>query len=60
MIVGIRGDGSDYSTFHVIDIENSRQVAEFKHQISPKDFSQMLYLIGLEYNNALVVVEKNL
>lgn len=54
-----RGDGSDYSTFHVIDIENSRQVAEFKHQISPKDFSQMLYLIGLEYNNALVVVESN-
>lgn len=54
-----RGDGADHSAFHIIDIDNSKQVAEFKHQISPKDFSQLLYLMGIEYNNALIVVESN-
>ena len=54
-----RGDGADYSAFHIIDIDSSKQVAEFKHQISPKDFSQLLYLMGIEYNNALIVVESN-
>lgn len=54
-----RGDGSDYSSFHVIDIESSKQVAEFKYQISPKDFSQLLYLVATEYNNALLVIENN-
>lgn len=54
-----RGDGSDYSTYHIIDIEASRQVAEFKAKIPPKEFAQIAYLSGIEYNNALLVVENN-
>lgn len=52
-----RGDGSDYSTFHVIDIKNIKQVAEFKAQVSTREFARMLFSIGFEYNKALVVVE---
>jgi len=54
-----RGDGSDYSTFHIIDIESSKQVGEFKSQISTKDFARLLFVISTEYNNALLIVENN-
>lgn len=52
-----RGDGKDYSAFHVIDIELNTQVAEWKGQMSPKEFGYFLCSIATEYNNALLVVE---
>jgi len=52
-----RGDGKDYSTFHVFDLETNAQVAEFKSQLSPKEFGYMLVAIATEYNEALLVVE---
>jgi hypothetical protein len=52
-----RGDGKDYSAFHVIDIETAKQVAEYKGQISTRDYGHMLVAIATEYNNALLVVE---
>lgn len=52
-----RGDGKDFSTFHVIDIENNTQVAEYKGQISTKDFGHLLVGIATEYNEALLVIE---
>jgi len=52
-----RGDGKDYSAFHIIDVENNVQVAEYKGQIGTKEYGQLLYRIGVEYNNALLVVE---
>ena len=52
-----RGDGQDYSTFHIFDIESVNQVAEFKSKIPPKDFGNMLVGVATEYNNALLVVE---
>lgn len=52
-----RGDGADYSAFHVIDIESFTQVAEYQGQISTKDYGNMLVSIATEYNNALLVVE---
>jgi len=52
-----RGDGSDYSTFHVIEIETMEQVAEYKNQIGTKDFGNLLVNIATEYNEALLVVE---
>jgi hypothetical protein len=52
-----RGDSSDYSTFHVIDIETANQVAEYKGKLSPKDFGNVLVGIASEYNDALLVVE---
>ena len=52
-----RGDGSDYSTFHVIEIETMEQVAEYKNQIGTKEFGNLLVNIATEYNEALLVVE---
>ena len=52
-----RGDGKDYSAFHVIDIENNTQVAEYKGQINTKDFGHLLVGIATEYNEALLVIE---
>jgi intein/homing endonuclease len=52
-----RGDGADYSAFHVIDIESFTQVAEYQGQISTKDYGNMLVTVATEYNNALLVVE---
>lgn len=52
-----RGDGLDYSAFHVLDIVNLEQVASFKAQVSTRELARMLFSIGMEYNKALVVVE---
>ena len=52
-----RGDSKDYSAFHIIDIEESKQIGEFKGQIGTKEYGHMLVAIATEYNNALLVIE---
>jgi hypothetical protein len=52
-----RGDGSDYSAFHIIDVESAVQVAEYKGQLTTKDFGNMLVSVATEYNDALLVIE---
>lgn len=52
-----RGDGADYSTAHVIDIEDSSQVAEYKGKLDTKDFGNFLVGLATEYNQALLVIE---
>lgn len=52
-----RGDATDYSTFHVIEIESAKQVAEYKGQVSPKELAKILFSIATEYNDALLIVE---
>ena len=52
-----RGDGRDYSAFHVIDVESNVQVAEYKGQIGTKEYGHLLVGIASEYNEALLVIE---
>ena len=52
-----RGDGKDYSAFHIIDIENNTQVAEYRGQLGTKEFGHLLVGIATEYNEALLVPE---
>jgi hypothetical protein len=52
-----RGDGKDFSTAHVIDIQTNTQVAEYRGQMPPKEFGYFLVGLGSEYNNAMLVVE---
>lgn len=52
-----RGDGEDYSAFHVIDVETIEQVAEFKGKVDPATFGNMLISIATEYNTALLVID---
>jgi len=52
-----RGDGKDFSTAHIIDIETNTQVAEFKGQLPPKEFGYFLVGLASEYNNAMLCPE---
>jgi hypothetical protein len=52
-----RGDSSDYSAFHVIDVESCEQVAEYRSQLGTREYGNMLVSVASEYNNALLVVE---
>ena len=52
-----RGDGKDYSACHVIDVANNVQVAEYKGQISTKDYGHLLVGLATEYNEAMLVIE---
>jgi hypothetical protein len=54
-----RGDGMDYSAFHVIDTETLTQVAEYQSQIDTRDYASVILGVASEYNNALVVVENS-
>ena len=52
-----RGDGKDYSAFHVIDTETNVQVAEYKGQIGTKEYGHLLVGIATEYNEAMLIIE---
>jgi hypothetical protein len=52
-----RGDGADYSAFHVLDIDNVKQVAEYKGKIGTTEYGNMLVTVATEWNNALLVIE---
>jgi len=52
-----RGDGADYSAFHVLDIKTMQQVAEYKGKIGTTEYGNMLISVATEWNNALLVIE---
>ena len=54
-----RGDGQDFSAFHIIDVESMKQVGEYRGKISTKDFGNLCMNTAVEYNNALLVIENS-
>ena len=52
-----RGDSTDYSACHVIDIEEATQVAEYRGKLDTKDFGNFLVSLATDYNQALLVIE---
>src|SRR3990167_109919 len=52
-----RGDGRDYSTFHVIDLETTTQAAEYQGKVGTKEFANMLVEYSTKYNDALLIIE---
>ena len=54
-----RGDGADYSSFVVFDVETSEVVADFKCKIPPDNFAAVLAEAGRRYNGAVVAPESN-
>jgi len=54
-----RGDAADYSTFHVIDVNESEVVAEYKGKVPPDQFAILLNEAAKRYNNALLCPENN-
>jgi len=55
-----RGDGNDYSTFHVLRIDTMEQVAEYQGKPNPDMFAILLNNVGKEYGNCLMIVENNM
>jgi hypothetical protein len=54
-----RGDGTDYSVFHVIRLDTMAVVAEYQGKPNLDLYSNILYDAGREYGNCLLVVENN-
>jgi hypothetical protein len=54
-----RGDGSDYSCFHVMRVDTMTIVAEYQGKPDLDMYSDILYSAGKEYGNCLLVVENN-
>ena len=54
-----RGDGSDYSTIHVIDAERSTQVAEYRGKIPTKEFGDLMIQVATMYNDALLIPDNS-
>jgi len=54
-----RGDGKDYSVFHIFNLETMEIVAEYQGKVTPDIFSRILFDSGREYGNCLLVVENN-
>jgi hypothetical protein len=54
-----RGDGQDFSTFHIIDVERSVQVAEYKGKITTRDFANLMVVAATEYNDALIIPDNS-
>lgn len=56
-----RGEESkdgDYSAFHVIDAKTCAQVAEYKGRIGTTEYGNLLVAIATQYNDALLVIER--
>lgn len=54
-----RGDGLDYSVFHVLNTSTMEQVAEYQGKVEPDQFVNLLNDVGKEYGNALMIIENN-
>lgn len=54
-----RGDGKDYSAFHVIDITNMRQVAEYQGKVELDMYASFLADAGRQFGGCMLVVENN-
>lgn len=53
------GEGNDYSTFFIMDIETREQVASYKGKKSIEEFKKLVYRFALMYNNAKIAPERN-
>ena len=54
-----RGDGQDYSTFHIFNLDTSEIVAEYKGKATPDIFADLIFQTGKEFGACLTVVENN-
>lgn len=54
-----RGDGSDYSSCHILDLETMEQVGEYKGLMDTNEYGRWLTILGEMYNKALIVLENN-
>lgn len=54
-----RGDGHDFSAFHVLQADTMSVAAEYKGKCKPDKLAVTLDRVGREYGTALIAVENN-
>jgi len=54
-----RGDGKDFSVFHIINLDTMEQVAEYQGKINTDGFANLLFNTGKQYGTCMIVVENN-
>ena len=54
-----RGDGKDYSVFHIFKLDTMEVVGEYQGKVTPDVFSNIIEDAGREYGNCMIVVENN-
>ena len=54
-----RGDGQDFSVFHIIKLETMEIVGEYRGKPNLEEFATILDTTGREFGNCLMVVENN-
>ena len=54
-----RGDGEDFSTFHIIELETLSVIAEYQGKPNPDMFAGILNQTGREFGSCMLVVENN-
>ena len=54
-----RGDGKDYSVFHIIKLETMEVIGEYQGKLTPDLFANVLNEVGREYGDCMLVVENN-
>jgi hypothetical protein len=54
-----RGDGRDFSAFHILNVETMTQVAEYQGKVEPDMYADFLYDAGKQYGGCMLVVENN-
>jgi len=54
-----RGDGGDFSTFQILDIETFEIVAEDRRHETPNHYAERIKRWAEEYNSAIVAPERN-
>lgn len=54
-----RGDGEDFSAFHILKLETLEIIGEYQGKATPDMFANMLNQVGREFGNCMLVVENN-
>tara|TARA_Y100000310_G_scaffold117691_1_gene116419 strand:- start:1145 stop:2731 length:1587 start_codon:yes stop_codon:yes gene_type:complete len=54
-----RGDGKDNSAFHVIQLEDMIQTAEYIGKPTPDEFADIIHSVAGEYGNPMLIIENN-
>ena len=54
-----RGDGKDYSVFHIINLNTMEVVAEYQGKPTPDIYAEYLCSVGRDYGTCMIVVENN-
>lgn len=54
-----RGDGKDFSTFHIFRLDTLEIIGEYQGKQAPDLFANLIFNVGKEFGSCMIVVENN-